>query len=496
MSYFLGIDLGSSSVKLSVLDGSLGRSIAQVTYPNEEMPISAPQAGWAEQDPDLWWECIFQGCKQLRKEVDLDKIEAIGISYQMHGLVVLDSDGKPLRPSIIWCDSRAVEIGNKAYLQMKKDYINSHLLNSPGNFTASKLKWVKENQPEVYEQIDKMMLPGDFIAYKLSGQIQTTSGGLSEGILWDFKEGRISTELLQYYGFEERLIPEVVPAIGIQSRVSKEAAQVLGLRAETPICYRAGDQPNNAFSLNVCNPGEVAATAGTSAVIYAVTDQLAGDRQQRINTFQHVTNSTAAIRNGLLLCINGSGISYSWIKKLLGDIDYPMLNELANPMPAGADGLMFYPFGNGAERLFQNQTLGAQFVGLDFNRHEKGHMIRALQEGVVFSMKYGLEVIEQLGGKVETVRAGNANLFLSELFRQAFVNTTQIPLELYDTDGAEGAARGAALGAGYYKDAAEAFADLSLIERVEPDSDKSKAYESHYQRWVNYLEKTILSNTI
>ncbi len=496
MPYFLGIDLGSSSVKLSILDGSLGRSIAQVTYPNEEMVISAAQPGWAEQDPNLWWDCIVQGCRQLARKNDLTKIEAIGISYQMHGLVVVDVEGKSLRPAIIWCDSRAVEIGQKAYLKLNKDYLHNHLLNSPGNFTASKLAWVKENEPDIFKKVSKMMLPGDFIAYKLTGQIQTTSGGLSEGTLWDFKEERISKELLQYFGLEERMIPEVVPAIGVQSSVSNEVAQLLGLRAGTSICYRAGDQPNNAFSLNVLNPGEVAATAGTSAVIYAVTDKLARDKQQRINTFQHVTNTSEAIRNGLLLCINGSGISYSWIKKLLGDLDYPELNDMAHLAPTGADGLLFYPFGNGAERLLQNQTLGAQFVGLDFNRHGKAHMIRALQEGVVFSMKYGLEVIEQLGGEVKTIRAGKANLFLSKVFRQAFVNTTQIPLELYDTDGAEGAARGAALGAGFYKDDAEAFASLTLIERMEPDSGKIKEYEPCYHNWVSYLEKTILSNKI
>ncbi len=496
MPYFLGIDLGSSSVKLSILDGSLGRSVAQVTYPNEEMVISAAQPGWAEQDPNLWWECIVQGCRQLTQKVDMAKVEAIGISYQMHGLVVVDVEGKPLRQAIIWCDSRAVEIGQKAYLKLNKDYLHNQLLNSPGNFTASKLAWVKANEPDIFEKVDKLMLPGDFIAYKLTGQIQTTSGGLSEGTLWDFKENRISKELLQYFGLEERMIPEVVPAIGVQSSVSNEAAQLLGLRAGTSICYRAGDQPNNAFSLNVLNPGEIAATAGTSAVIYAVTDKLAGDHQQRINTFQHVTNTSEAIRNGLLLCINGSGISYSWIKKLLGDLDYPELNDMAHLAPTGADGLLFYPFGNGAERLLQNQTLGAQFVGLDFNRHGKAHMIRALQEGVVFSMKYGLEVIEQLGGEIKTIRAGKANLFLSEVFRQAFVNTTQIPLELYDTDGAEGAARGAALGAGFYKDADEAFASLTLIERMEPDSGKVKEYEPCYHNWVSYLEKTILSNKI
>ncbi|MEM8893364.1 MAG: FGGY family carbohydrate kinase, partial [Bacteroidota bacterium] len=470
--------------------------VAQVTYPDEEMPIDAPEQGWAEQDPNLWWESIIKGFGLLGNKVDLSKIEAIGISYQMHGLVILDKEGKVLRPSIIWCDSRAVEIGKKAYLQINKEYLNNHLLNSPGNFTASKLKWVKDNQPEVYAKIGTMMLPGDFIAYKITGQIQTTSGGLSEGILWDFQEGRVSNELLQHYGLDEGFIPEIVPAMGKQAQTSTETAELLGIKEGVSVCYRAGDQPNNAFSLNVLSPGEVAATAGTSAVIYAVTDQLAGDQQQRINTFQHVTSKIDKQRNGLLLCINGSGISYSWIKRLLGDIDYPTLNELAAPVEIGADGLMFYPFGNGAERLFQNQYLGAQFVGLDFNRHDKGHMIRSLQEGVVFSMKYGLEVIEQIGGKVKTIRAGKANLFLSPLFREAFVNTTEIPLELYDTDGAEGAARGAALGSGYYSDARDAFVDLKLIERLEPQKEKTKAYKTQYAQWVSYLEKIRLSKTI
>lgn len=496
MSHFLGIDLGSSSVKLSVLDGNLGRSIAQVTYPNEEMLISAPEPGWAEQDPNLWWDCLVQGCKSLAEKIDLSQIQAIGISYQMHGLVVLDKAGEPLRPAIIWCDSRAVDIGVKAHAELNNDYIHHHLLNSPGNFTASKLKWVKENQSDIYDRIYKIMLPGDFIAYRLTGQMQTTTGGLSEGVFWDFKEEHLSDELINYYGLDNHHLPAIVPAIGPQASVSAESAQLLGLKEGIPVCYRAGDQPNNAFSLNVLNPGEVAATAGTSAVIYAVTDQPVGDAQQRINTFQHVTNKTNAIRNGLLLCINGSGISFSWLKKMLGVASYPQLNDLAASIPPGAEGLLFYPFGNGAERLFQNKSLGAQFVGLDFNRHSQGHMIRALQEGVVFSMKYGLEVIEQIGGEVKTIRAGKANLFLSEFFRQTFVNATQSPLELYDTDGAEGAARGAALGAGFYNSTSEAFSNLKMIERLEPDKTMVKEYHSHYRAWADYLEDIILNKTI
>lgn len=496
MALFLGIDLGSSALKLSVVDGSSGSAIAKVQYPETEMTISAPAVGWAEQDPEMWWSSVVEGCKLLSQQVDLHQVEAIGIAYQMHGLVVIDQQGEVLRPAIIWCDSRAVGIGQRASADLDDSIIHDHLLNSPGNFTASKLSWVKEHQPEIYERIDKMLLPGDFIAYRLTGRAQTTPGGLSEGVLWDFRSNTVSHELLRYFDFGDYLIPEIVPAIGVQSRVSEEAAGLLGIKARTPICYRAGDQPNNAFALNVLHPGEVAATAGTSAVIYAVTDQLAGDEQQRINTFRHMTSHADTMRNGILLCINGSGIAYGWLKKLMGIDDYALLNDMADNVPIGAEGLLFYPYGNGAERLFHNQTLGAHWLELDFNRHEKGHMVQALQEGIAFSLCYGLQVIQALGGETKTIRAGNANLFLSNRFRQAFVNTAQVTLELFDTDGAEGAARGAALGHGFYTSTSEAFRGLKMLERMTPDPSSSADYQVAYRKWVDHLENTIIKKNL
>ncbi len=491
--HFLGIDVGSSSVKLSILDGNSGKALASTTYPETELAINSPESGWAEQDPETWWHCIVQGCAGLFKKPGVDPalIGAIGISYQMHGLVVVDKEHKVLRPSIIWCDSRAVEIGNKALVDMGADYCFGHLLNSPGNFTAAKLRWVQENEPALFARIHKMMLPGDYIAMKLSGDITTTASGLSEGTLWDFESKTVAKQLLEHWQIDPQLLPDICPSIGVQVTVNAEAAKELGIKAGIPIAYRGGDQPNNAFSLNVLHPGEVAATAGTSGVIYGVTDQKAADRQSRVNTFLHVSDTPQAPRNGVLVCVNGAGRSYSWLRQLLGAngqaIDYGQLNAWAANTPVGADGLIFHPFGNGAERIFQNRTIGASFSKLELNRHGVGHMIRATQEGIVFALNQGFDVLKSLGGQCNVVRVSYGNMFLSDVFAQAFANTTQAAVECYNTDGAEGAARAAAIGCGFYASAQEAFGGLVKLKVIEPKADLMASYAEAYGRWVDAL---------
>lgn len=490
---FLGIDVGSSSVKLSVIDGATGKNLGALSHPESELAIASPQPGFAEQDPNTWWDCIRQGSARLFSKFDINpqQIDAVGISYQMHGLVVVDKDQQVLRPSIIWCDSRAVPLGEAALADLGRDYCFGHLLNSPGNFTAAKLRWVQENQPALFARIHKIMLPGDYVAMKLSGVINTTASGLSEGTLWDFKEQRVATELLAHWGIEASVIPDLVPSFGDQSRVSEASAAELGLRAGIKIAYRAGDQPNNAFSLNVLQPGEVAATAGTSGVIYGVTDQPAADTQSRVNTFLHVTNTQEQARNGVLVCVNGCGRLYSWLRQTLsqagGEPSYPQLNALAQAVPVGSEGLIFHPFGNGAERIFQNKNLGAQLRNLDFNRHGLGHMVRAAQEGIVFSLNQGFDVLKSLGGSCEVVRAGKGNMFLSEVFAQTFANTTQAAVEMFETDGAEGAARAAALGSGYYTSASEAFGSLKKLAVIEPQAAEFARYQDAYQAWCALL---------
>ncbi len=489
MKYLLGYDIGSSSIKASLLDLATGRCVAAVTSPQTEMEIAVPQAGWAEQRPERWWQEVVHATHQLKAQYGFDAalVAAIGITYQMHGLVLLDKDGHVLRPAIIWCDSRAVDLGNQAFSDLGEEFCLRNFLNSPGNFTASKLKWVQENEPAIYAQIHKIQLPGDYIAYQLTGQMQTTVSGLSEGVFWNFKQQAIAQELLDYYGLSADLLPEVVETFAVQGRLTTKAAQELGLAAGTPISYRAGDQPNNAFSLNVLNAGEVAATAGTSGVVYGINETLTADARSRVNSFVHVNSTRERPKNGVLMCLNGTGILNSWLRKLVGELPYDQLNELAAQAPVGALGLRFVPFGNGAERILENRPAEAALRGLQFNVHGRGHVVRAAQEGIVFALNYGLDIMRAAGVQVQKVRAGRANMFLSPVFREAFVNCGNLALELYNTDAAQGAARGAGIGAGLYASPAEAFGGLERILTLEPTPALQEQYQAAYAHWQTLL---------
>lgn len=493
--YLLGYDIGSSSVKGSLVDAQTGQCVAQASYPESEAPISAPQRGWAEQNPDDWWEYTKNVTSRLLCDTRISAVDivAIGISYQMHGLVVVDRDQRVLRPSIIWCDSRAVPLGNEAFHALGEQYCLEHMLNSPGNFTAAKLAWVKRNEPELFERIDKFMLPGDYIAMRLSGSVVTTSSGLSEGILWDFKHNRLASELLEHYGIDSSLVAQVKPTFGMQGIVSAQAAAETGLAQGTPITYRAGDQPNNALSLNVFEPGEIASTAGTSGVVYGVLGQVNHDPLSRVNPFAHVNHTPQEPRLGLLLCINGTGICNSWMRRIVADpgMTYQQMNELAATAPIGCNGLSVIPFGNGAERMLENRQPGCSLHGIDFNQHGKADLMRAAQEGIVFSLMYGIEIMEQMGMSVGRIRAGHANMFLSHLFRQTLANISGAPIELYDTDGSVGAARGAGIGAGIYADHNEAFAALQQLAVVEPDATHRQATLDAYQLWKHRLNSEL-----
>ncbi len=498
-NYLLGLDLGSSSIKASLINSDNGASAGSAMSPKTELKISSIKPEWAEQDPGVWWDHIVLATKELLRKTGINPhaIAAIGITYQMHGLVAVDKDHRVLRPSIIWCDSRAAGIGNQAFDELGAQTCLSRFLNSPGNFTASKLKWVKDNEPDVYEKIYKIMLPGDYICMKLTGEINTTFTGLSEGIFWDYTESAPAKVLLDHYGIDHDLLPEAHESFSIFGKLNKKASERLGLKEGTPVTYKAGDQPNNAFSLNVLEPGEVAATAGTSGVIYGITDTASYDEKSRVNTFIHVNHSSVNPRYGVLLCVNGTGILYRWIKQNLirnESISYDEMNNMALNTPIGSDGITVLPFGNGAERILENRNPGGQFLGLNFNRHSTGHILRAAQEGIVNSLNYGFEIMKQMGIKHDTVKAGRANMFLSPLFREAFVNTTGAVLELYDTDGSQGAARAAGIAYGIFSDPKEAFHGLKILETIEPKSDKENMYNNSYRSWkeklINELTKS------
>lgn len=491
MALLLGYDVGSSSVKATLMEAETGKVLATATSPEKELEIIAERTGWAEQHPGVWWENVVSATQKIKAKAKFEarSVEAIGISYQMHGLVVVDKNREVLRPSIIWCDSRAVAIGKKAIAGIGEKKCLERLLNSPGNFTASKLKWVMENEPEIYSKVYKMMLPGDYVAMRMTGDIKTTPSGLSEGIMWDFERQGLADLVLDYYGISEELVAEVVPTFSIQGELTKAASGELGLAVGTKVSYRAGDQPNNALSLNVLNPGDIAATAGTSGVVYGISDKPDYDSKSRVNTFVHVNHSSSAARYGVLLCVNGTGILNSWLKhNAAGAIDYEQMNELAGKVPVGSEGLVILPYGNGAERTLENRDLGAVVRGLNFNVHNRSHLLRAAQEGIVFALNYGLGIMHNVGVQVRTVRAGNANMFLSPLFAEAFATVTESVVELYNTDGSQGAARGAGIGAGIYKEMQDAFVGLEPIKTIEPNDKLAPAYKEAYEKWEGVLK--------
>ncbi len=493
--FLLGYDIGSSSVKASLINADTGKCVASDFFPKSEAGIMAENPGWAEQEPQMWWNYLKDATKSVMQKsgVDAQNIKAIGISYQMHGLVCVDKNHNVLRPAIIWCDSRAVPFGNEAFKTIGEKYCLEHLLNSPGNFTASKLAWVKKNEPEIYENIYKIMLPGDYIAMRLTDVICTTVSGLSEGMFWDFKNNSVDKKLMDYYGFDLSMIPDIKPTFSEQGRMTACAAEELGLAEGIPVTYRAGDQPNNALSLNVFNPGEIASTAGTSGVVYGVLGEVNYDPKSRVNTFAHVNHRVDKTRLGVLLCINGTGILNSWVKHKIApsDFSYDDMNESATGAPIGSDGISVIPFGNGAERVLENKEVGCSICGLNFNFHGQKHLFRATQEGIVFSFKYGIEIMEEMGMTVNMIHAGNANMFLSPVFRETLAGVTGATIELYDTDGSVGSAKGAGIGAGIYKDHNEAFATLEKLKVIEPDLANKDKYLAAYELWKKRLNSVV-----
>ena len=485
-------------MKVSVVDKETGLIIGSDFYPKEEAPIKASRPGWAEQNPEDWWSYLKIAMRGALEKANVSgkDVKAIGISYQMHGLVIVDKKLQVLRPSLIWCDSRAVTYGDLAFKNIGEKFCLSHLLNSPGNFTASKLAWVKEYEPEIFKSIYKIMLPGDYIAMRLTGSPVTTVSGLSEGVFWDFQENKVSDELMSYYGFDNSLIPEIRPTFGLQGEVMASVASELGLKKGTPVTYRAGDQPNNALSLNVLNPGEIASTGGTSGVVYGVNDKVNYDPYSRVNTFAHVNHDVKDPRLGVLLCINGVGILNSWIKRNVASecTSYPALNELAATVPIGCRGLSVLPFGNGAERMLRNRQVDCSIHGLNFNIHTKAHVARAAQEGIVYSFKYGMDIMNEMGIDIRIIRAGKANMFLSPIFCEALACVTGSVIELYDTNGAAGAAKGAGIGAGIYKTPEEAFSSLKKVEVIEPDGLKANEYCGAYDIWKDRLSQVVTIN--
>ncbi len=491
--YLLGYDIGSSSIKAALVDAKSGKTKGVVQYPEKEMEIIAKEAGWAEQNPETWWEYTCMATQKLLREtgVSSNEIQSIGISYQMHGLVLVDENQEALRPSIIWCDSRAVEIGNTAFDSIGHEKSLAHHLNSPGNFTASKLKWVKENEPELFQKAHKIMLPGDYIAMKLTGETCTTISGLSEGILWDFKENEVAKLVLEEYGLKEELIPKIRSTFSIQGKTTQTAAKATGLTTGIPVTYRAGDQPNNALSLNVLKTGEVAATGGTSGVVYGVVDKPVYDLQSRVNGFAHVNYTKEQSQIGILLCINGAGIQYAWMRQHAAktNTSYAEMEEMAANIPIGSEGLVVLPFGNGAERMLNNSNIGSHICNLQLNLHGQAHLYRAALEGIAFSFVYGIEILKEMGLDLSIMRVGNDNLFQSPIFAHTISTLVDSQIDVVETMGAVGAAKASGVASGVYASLEEALGDVKVLKSYFPKGGDRKEHEKAYERWKGYLDR-------
>ena len=485
--FFLGIDLGSSSVKTSLFDSTSGKSVDSCTYPSSEMEIISKEDGWAEQDPNYWWDCILKTFENLSEKNDFKLVRSIGISYQMHGLVVLDKNNNLIYNSIIWCDSRAVKIGQRAESELESSILENKILNSPGNFTASKLRWLKENRSDVYDQISKIMLPGDYIVFKLTNKISTTPMGLSEGILWDFHSDKLSEDVLEYYNIDRKLIPEIVDSVGNQGTISDDVRDRFGFDNDVKVTYRAGDQPNNALALNVFDNGEVAASGGTSGVIYSITKDINSKEPSRINHFAHVNYNDNNKSIGKLLCINGAGIQYRWLRNHSVGKSYEKMNEAASSIPVGSEGISVIPFGNGAERMLNNKNIGTHICNINLNQHSHGHLYRSSLEGIAFSFMYGMEILKNDNALINVVRAGNDNLFRSKIFANTVATLIGHEIEIYNTTGAFGAARAS----GVMNDNLDSFRKkITKNDHVMtflPLKNTSE-YEDAYSRWKEDLQ--------
>ena len=317
----------------------------------------------------------------------------------------------------------------------------------------------------------------------------TTKTGLSEGMLWDYKNNSVADFLLKYYEIDSSLIPKIVPTFGFQCKLNKKGSSECGLLEDIPIYYRAGDQPNNALSLNVLNPGEIAATAGTSGVVFAVTDNVKTNESERINNFLHV-NINNSISLGKLLCINGAGIQYAKLKNELNINSYDEMNKLSSVVEVGSKQLTYLPFGNGSERMLNNINVGSKMLNFDINIHKKEHVIRATLEGIAFAFVYGMQILINDGVKPKVIRAGNDNLFKSKVFGETISTLINTDIEIYETTGAFGAARAVDLRNRDFNKFENNIIENDFLRTFSPQPNLND-YKNAYNLWVEKLELTL-----
>ena len=486
-THFLGIDLGTSFLKLQVIDAA-GAAVAAAGAP---VPLRVPRPGWAEQDPAAWWAALGAACRDLFApgRVDPRSIAAIGLSGQMHGAVFLDDQGAGLRPCLIWMDARTTA----QVAQIAERVPRATLIGITGNapntsFTATKVLWIQQHEPEVYARTRHILLPKDYLRLRLTGTYATDVSDASATLLFDLARRDWSPTLLDAFGIHPALLPPVHESVAPTGTITPEAAAATGLIAGTPVVAGGGDAECSAFGLGLAGDAASAGAAltsiGTSGQVFAVTDRPVIDPQGRIHSLCHVVPDRWHVMGAIL----AGGVALRWLRDILTPPggpppDYDTLTEEAAQVAAGADGLIFLPYLQGERTPHMDPQARGVFFGLRLD-HTRAHLVRAVLEGVAFALRDGLEVVRELDIAPTEVRVAGGGAS-SALWRQIQRDIFALPVRTIGADhgGAYGAALLAAVGAGVFAGAAGASRAIPLGARSDPDPAQVATYEAVYRRY-------------
>ena len=482
--YVIGIDVGTGGTRAVLVDEK-GAVLASATH--EHLPFASPQNGWAEQDPHDWWNACKQALGKLLEESAVQKTEiaAIGLTGQMHGAVLLDENDEVLRHALIWCDQRTQEecdeldktVGTKRLVELTS---NPALT----NFTLTKLMWVRTHEPEIWKRFRSFLLPKDYIRLQLTGVRATDVSDASGTLLLDVANRRWSQEMLKATRLDARCLPQLFESQQVVGTITAHAALETGLAEGTPVVAGAGDQAAGAIGMGIVKAGDVSATIGTSGVVFAATDQPFLDPQGRLHTFCHAIPN----RWHVMGVTQAAGLSLRWFRDTFGIVNgvtespYESLSREASAIPAGADGVLWAPYLMGERTPHLDSEVRGALIGLAAS-HGRGHIIRAILEGVAFSLKDTLTIFAEIGVPVNDIRLGGGGA-LSPLWRQIQADVYAKPVSQLKAE--QGAAHGAAVlagvGAGLWTsvdDACSRFVRIASI--VEPMKQSSEKLQSQYR---------------
>ncbi|MFL6335582.1 MAG: xylulokinase [Pyrinomonadaceae bacterium] len=480
----LGIDVGTGGSRALVVDES-GRVVASATVEHE--PFASPRTGWAEQDARDWWRASEAAVREVLQAdgVSAEEIACVGLTGQMHGAVLLDERDEPLRPSIIWCDVRTHEQCRALTEQVGAERL-IQLVSNPAleGFTLPKMLWVREREPEVWGRVRSVLLPKDYVRLRLTGEKATDVADASGTLLFDVTHRKWSDEMLELAGLDRSLLPRAFESSEITGRVSAEGAKATGLLEGTPVVAGAGDQAAGAVGMGIVRPGAVSATIGTSGVVFAATDRPALDPKGRVHTFCHAVPE----RWHVLGVSQGAGLSLRWFRDQFGAgaddgrDPYERLGEEADTVPPGADGVLWAPYLMGERTPHLDPHARAALVGLNAS-HRRAHVVRAILEGVAFSLRDTFTIFEEMGVPVESIRLGGGGA-RSRVWRQIQADVYGREVELVEAD--EGAAYGAALlagvGGGAWTSVDDACAAAVRVrERTRPDAEGKRVMDESYK---------------